>query len=267
VSLEPAEALALATFANATEATDRAMRTGTRTGVAAYSPGGCLHGYDEVAAGWKCAWGYGISECSMLFLPRGQGLGQRTNAAVEWAERTVRERDGHIVRYDATNPAGVDRDNLLIRLMPARQGQHSVPPQLVTPELSFWSWIHRGAVRRLGVGSDARGFWVDRYSFFAMYNRARGRKTDSGFAVNHVRMVVQNLSNATAMPVELFLHGLEPQRWEKNWSPFLHHGKVYFSYRPQPAHIVLSCNLESGNCTKAYEPERCMHSHRLPSPC
>ena len=155
-----------------------------------------------------------------------------------------------------------------MRLLPIGIGSSRFSAQNVTPDVAYYAWVHRGAVRRGGLGADAR-VWVDRFSFFAFFNRVtkwhwvdRNRQrstTPTGMVANdEVRMFAQNLSNASSVPVQLRVGS--QQVWEKNWQPFRpysfrHQGRAYLSYRTQPAHIVLSCDLETGDCTTAYTAE------------
>ena len=48
-----------------------------------------------------------------------------------------------------------------------------------------------------------------------------------------------------ATPVAKFMS------WEKNWTPFIHEGRLYLSYRLEP-HVVLRCNWQTGGCAVAH---------------
>jgi hypothetical protein len=70
-------------------------------------------------------------------------------------------------------------------------------------------------------------------------------------------MYARNLSQGvTGTEVRLRLAGA--RNWEKNWSPFecpMHAecaGMLYLSYALSPEHVVISCELASGNCQRAY---------------
>ena len=268
LTFEPGEEASLISLTAATAVVDETLRRAKRAGTMAYPANGSVHGYQKVSAGWKCMWTHGLSQCTLLLLPRGQRIRSIELLAIAWAEEQSQQR-GLSLRYACTNPAGVDRDNMLVRLLPIGIGSSQFSAQNTTPDVAYYAWIHRGAVRRGGLGADARGFWVDRFSFFAFFNRVttwrwvdrNGQRsaTPTGIVTNiEVRMFAQNLSNASSVPVQLHLGSQQP--WEKNWQPFRqssfrHQARVYLSYRTQPAHIVLSCDLETGNCTTAYTVE------------
>jgi len=46
---------------------------------------------------------------------------------------------------------------------------------------------------------------------------------------------------------------------EKNWIPFTHKGKLYFSYSIHPHHVVLRCDLSNGECKKVHETSTDLH--------
>ena len=57
----------------------------------------------------------------------------------------------------------------------------------------------------------------------------------------------QNISNIIPETVVPLIY--PSNRIEKNWMPLVYHDELYFIYQINP-HIVLKCDINSGNCTK-----------------
>lgn len=137
------------------------------------------------------------------------------------------------------NPAGIDRENLLIRVTPMHN-------ERMKPSLSTFLWLRRGRLIGSHRGCDARGIWFDQHTLLAVYNQETiDRK--------RTYMYARNLSAGTqARDVQLTLVGMRPSLKEKNWAPFVHEGELFMSYQLRPRHIVLRCTLHDGRCSVAY---------------
>lgn len=92
----------------------------------------------------------------------------------------------------------------------------------------------------------------------AVYNRAHTPDV-LGFRYGKVKVVMyaRNLSQGAA-GTEVRLRIAGARFWEKNWSPFECRvnaecaGMLYLSYALSPEHVVISCELASGSCRRAY---------------
>ena len=66
-------------------------------------------------------------------------------------------------------------------------------------------------------------------------------------------MYARNVSQGRdGKEVKLRLQGMHARHWEKNWSPFVHGGRLFMSYGLSPEHVVLSCELETGICDRTH---------------
>ncbi len=209
-----------------------------------------MHGLtrNQTSAGWKCKWEFGIARCALLFLPRGAAMGTEAGAAVRWAEAL-----GSGFHYAAFNPAGLDGANVLMRVTP-EPGTINMDKDWHA-ELDLTLWLREGRVQSAWSGSDARGIWFDRYTLLAMYNRATATRTASGqLEITAVTMFARNVSAPPQeqREVELRVSGMPIRSWEKNWVPFSHDGRLYVQYSLAPEHVVLACDLASGNCTREH---------------
>ena len=206
----------------------------------------------EPANARKCAWSYGVSHCSVLFLPSGMHLIKEAAAARAWVARALHSSSNHSVpELTAFNPSIIDNATLLIRVSPARASEWR-------PTLNFALWLADGKVRRSIMGADPRAVWLDRFTLLALFNRAQPTRQPSGPGGSYqrpdlaVRMHALNLSDAHAHDVPLsFVEG-SAKPWEKNWMPFVHRGSLYVSYSLYPTHVVLSCHLRTGACSRKH---------------
>lgn len=234
-------------------------------GTMPYPPGGTLHSYNGSNAGHKCMWSFGVAQCALLYLPRGRLIVRRSAAAIAWAEARAEEANGEPLAYTAFNPAAVDEHHVLLRVTPdlkmvdAPRRARLEAAQYASPARGNFSThlvLLRGQqIVSHEVGEDPRGVWLDRHSLYAIYNagifwtkgaRASGRP-------DKVVIRARNMSDPRSVAVQLRLpKGMPERKWEKNWSPFHHGGRVYLSYQLAPEHIVLSCDFATGACAKAY---------------
>ena len=221
----------------------------------------------NATTGWKCMWRYGIAQCAVLYLPRGDPMPAKlTGAAQEWAVRAVERTTGLTVRQEALNPSAVDRSNVLLRVQPACRQYDLISrtcgtpldlPSNSTEPLVHAVWLRNGVVVRGVVGSDPRGVWLDEHTLLALYSHWATLWRDGQLASQlpkHalVVMVAQNLSDPHSAAVPLWLDGLKQAAWEKNWAPFRYGERVLLSYQLAPRHMVLACEWSNGRCTLAH---------------
>ena len=216
----------------------------------------------------RCPWSFGNAHCSLIMIPRGEVLSGVGAAALQWTgENTFKDQDKWTGILSAYNAAAIDEENLLLRLglVPLiSQGKYlyGVSRWSLASKAHRFLWVQGGpwqghdiarrpAIVAAHLGEDARGFWFDRSSLFAVYN-----KIHMNPLVSHgheVRMHVRNLSaHPHSREVTLHITGETPERKEKNWAPFVHRGQALFSYALYPQHVVLACSLQNGQCMRKH---------------
>ena len=223
--------------------------------------------HSNATTGWKCMWRYGVAQCAVLYLPRGDPMPAKlTGAAQEWAVRAVERTTGLTVRQEAFNPSAVDRSNVLLRVQPACRWYDLTSRTCRTPldlPINFTEplvhavWLRNGVVVRGVVGSDPRGVWLDEHTLLALYSHWATSWRDGPLASQlpkhaFVVMVAQNLSDPYSAAVPLWLDGHRQAAWEKNWAPFRYGERVLLSYQLAPRHMVLACEWSNGRCTLAH---------------
>lgn len=173
--------------------------------------------------------------------------------------------------FSPTNPASIDDRHRLVRL---RLPKGNLPFVNETVALV----VDGTCMYRFGPAQDPRGVWFGSH-LFVFYSRVADASRLISSRPSEIRMALRNLSApeeevllrqpSSASPFRKFFN------WEKNWTPFLHQGTLYLSYRLEPhvgppsrsnlswasgppsAHwalcsAVLRCNWGSGSCDVAH---------------
>ena len=132
--------------------------------------------------------------------------------------------------FSPTNPASIDGRHRLVRL---RLPKGNLPFVNETVALV----VDGTCMYRFGPAQDPRGVWFGSH-LFVFYSRVADASRPISSRPSEIRMALRNLSAPeeevllrqprSASPFHKFFN------WEKNWTPFLHQGTLYLSYRLEP---------------------------------
>lgn len=132
--------------------------------------------------------------------------------------------------FSPTNPASIDDRHRLVRL---RLPKGNLPFVNETVALV----VDGTCMYRFGPAQDPRGVWFGSH-LFVFYSRVADASRLISSRPSEIRMALRNLSApeeevllrqpSSASPFRKFFN------WEKNWTPFLHQGTLYLSYRLEP---------------------------------
>lgn len=233
------------------------------------------------SAGRKCAWRFGVAPCVLLFLPGGQIVAE-ASAAIVLAEQLILERAGQHRALVATNPAAVDRSNVLLRVTADVEVARKLGINVSTDD-DLTVWVQNGRARAAFKGEDAKAMlWPSSSGAGGMSSPVRllalfsvrlppskrrvmihdvyGRKfVASGRQMMMAARSLHNIRSQGRPQGDVRLSGMlqlgAPRRpilqqfWEKNWSPLPFAPSIDRSY--------------SGGSTGVYSGGELLLSYRL----
>lgn len=158
----------------------------------------------------------------------------------------------------AYNPSILDTSNTVFRVCPHTYCTLGAYPAK-NNSLEEYSvvWVqHRAVQLRIPGAEDGRPF---RFAgdMWCIFTRQRLPSSSAGVTQLddtpwHRLRTHMCLARFTPAYSELRLRYAHANRIEKNWVPFTHQDRLYFSYALSPEHVVLVADLATGVCTEAY---------------